>query len=391
LTKRGYRPTDSGELEAEYEFQHLTFQEYLAALAVVNGYYAGADQKSSYLDVLENFYDDANKEEVVLLAAAQVNRKEVTQIVESIISRIKCFDAKKKNAATKIRLLRNLLMKIVLDEVQLVEKTRTSIFKTVTDGIIWKGQTSLFRDLLKSTFGEEFRGSLKEGWTPLLSALDFQADEKDDPIGKYFSKIKSGDNDFENWKQMLRTFDYIIWTMDEYDVRIRLERDGYIERMVYLFVSIIMNSTDEQAISYSALCMRSILDVGCKISPTCIPCGFTQKLLSSINREVKNNFTFQLFGVLPVDNENAQKLFWFDCPDEIKQFLSDSLSAVSYGNKEGVFWAAVFAGVWSWDKAETILKKVFVEENDVTRNEMLKKLNQLRVSAESCPSKVEDV
>jgi len=63
-------------LQEIYEFQHLTFQEYLTSLAIVNKYYPNAKRNDNIVDILADpkginaFYACAKKEEIVLLTAA---------------------------------------------------------------------------------------------------------------------------------------------------------------------------------------------------------------------------------------------------------------------------------------------------------------------------------
>jgi len=388
LTKCGYRQTDMGVLEAEYEFQHLTFQEYLAAFAVVNGYYSGADQKHNYLDALENFYDDANKKEVVLFATAQVNRKCVTDIVNLIINRINNFDRMKKDTENKIVTLRNLLTQIMLDEVQLVEETRQQIFETILFDTIWQRQAPFFRDLLKSPFSEEFRVHIKTAKRDaLLSALELQAQEEKDPIDKCVNLIMAGGNGSEEQKYAVNTFNYLLWVMDSNDVRTRLEKVDYLKLVLDVLVSIVMKSNDGQEIRNAASCIDSFFFTDCEVPPECIPHGFIQKVLYSIYEGKKitpiiNLFT-RLVNTFLVNSETAQRLLYFSCSNEIKKFLSDNLPTLPYHQKKGAFWAAVCTGTWDWGEAEEILEKTFAEEDAKTRDKMLEKLSILRASAEN--------
>lgn len=59
-----------GHSEPIYEFQHLTFQEYLAAYAVSIGCYPGSSKAEYKCSVLVPFLYDSNMKEVILLAAA---------------------------------------------------------------------------------------------------------------------------------------------------------------------------------------------------------------------------------------------------------------------------------------------------------------------------------
>jgi len=381
LAKRGYRQTDMGTQEEEYEFQHLTFQEYLAAYAAVEGYYSGVidDQQSSYLEVLDSFYVDTNKEEVILLAAALAKRKDVTRMVTTIINKINGLD-KKKDIADEIKGLRNLLLKIVLDEVQLVEETRKQIFNAVTSGTMWFGQIPIIRDMLKSNFGEEFRLFLEnEGWTNLISALIFQTSE-DDPIEKCINLIIASDCGSDNRKDALNIFDNLLWLMDRYDIQNRLKKDGFLDNIQLLLIDIFMNSNNKKEAEYSARCLWRILWSGCDIS---LPEGLVSRLIH-LNYEAKEvNTSIRLIEELLSDPEKAQRQLCFDCPQEIKTFLLDSLSNVDYSDKRGTYWAAILVGAWSWEEAEAVLDKTFEEEDKNARDKLKEKLHKLRTIVES--------
>jgi hypothetical protein len=52
-----------------YQFRHLTFQEYLAAVAATDGFYSGYDSSSTALTPLESFLDADEWKEVIPMAA----------------------------------------------------------------------------------------------------------------------------------------------------------------------------------------------------------------------------------------------------------------------------------------------------------------------------------
>ena len=79
LIRVGFKTDEStGKLHEIYEFQHLTFQEYLTAVAVKEKYYPGAGRSDRAIDVLKNpdglnAFDPVHmKNEVVLLTAAMI-------------------------------------------------------------------------------------------------------------------------------------------------------------------------------------------------------------------------------------------------------------------------------------------------------------------------------
>ena len=85
LILSGYRVID-GALLPVYEFKHLTFQEYLAAQALVNRWLPARDQGKSLLDLLEPILENADWSEVVRMAAVLAGRVDGTRVVEHLIA-----------------------------------------------------------------------------------------------------------------------------------------------------------------------------------------------------------------------------------------------------------------------------------------------------------------
>ncbi|MCL2031837.1 MAG: metallophosphoesterase [Methanomassiliicoccaceae archaeon] len=381
LSKRGYRQTGSG-LEEEYEFQHLTFQEYMAAFAVVKGYYRDADKEKNYLDVLKKFYVDESKEEIILLVAAQGTRKDVTHMVESIISQIKRVDKRKEDSDDTIPTLRNLLMKIVHDEAPLTEETRNQIFVEVLRDSIRSSQIPLFIDVLESNQGEKFRMFLRnnERGAPLLSAFDLQKNE-DDPIDKCVHMVISGSNEYESRKYALDVLDNLLWMAPPLYTSSR--EDGFLENVLNFLVEIVMEPSNGGESISSASCLYWILRPGVNTSSDWIPNGFSKRLMSLSYEKRKTWKLVRLFDVLPICNENAHRLLYLDCQSEIKQFLLESLTNANNNEKSGLYWANVLTGAWRWDEAEAMLERMFAEKYAPIRDEMKKKLQIIRAAAES--------
>jgi energy-coupling factor transporter ATP-binding protein EcfA2 len=81
LVLSGHRVVD-GTLQAEYEFRHLTFQEYLAARAICERWLPSELADKSPLELLRPHLTILGWEEVVVLAAALVGRQASTLIGE---------------------------------------------------------------------------------------------------------------------------------------------------------------------------------------------------------------------------------------------------------------------------------------------------------------------
>jgi len=85
LILSGYRIID-GVLLPVYEFKHLTFQEYLAAQALVNRWLPAREQGKNLFDLLEPILENADWSEVVRMAAVLAGRVDGTRVVEQLVA-----------------------------------------------------------------------------------------------------------------------------------------------------------------------------------------------------------------------------------------------------------------------------------------------------------------
>lgn len=109
---------ENGRLIPLYEFRHLTFQEYLVARAIVDGYYPGRKDKDTPAGVLSPYFDKETWREVVPLTAVLVGR-EAKGIVTELISR-QTPDSKFIKGGNIYGLL---ILQCLLDEVQWHRRT----------------------------------------------------------------------------------------------------------------------------------------------------------------------------------------------------------------------------------------------------------------------------
>ncbi|MFI6783347.1 NACHT domain-containing protein [Micromonospora sp. NPDC050276] len=84
LTLSGHKLIN-GELKPTYEFKHLTFQEYFAALAIVNGWLPQALQDRSPAEVLRGRLNSESWSEVVALTAVLAGKR-ASEIVQALLS-----------------------------------------------------------------------------------------------------------------------------------------------------------------------------------------------------------------------------------------------------------------------------------------------------------------
>ena len=87
LVQTGVERMEDGHTEPIYEFQHLTFQEYLAAFAVSSNCYPGVKPLTKKGSVLEQSILQANMKEVILLCATMDSECAVnlSQAIENMI------------------------------------------------------------------------------------------------------------------------------------------------------------------------------------------------------------------------------------------------------------------------------------------------------------------
>ncbi len=79
---------EDGRLQPFYEFRHLTFQEYFAAVAAVEQYYPGCTPDDTPLDVLGPHLNGSAWREVVPLAVVLASRRQAAPLVAELVRRV---------------------------------------------------------------------------------------------------------------------------------------------------------------------------------------------------------------------------------------------------------------------------------------------------------------
>jgi len=116
LMLSGHKVED-GTLYATYEFRHLTFQEYLAARAIADGYYPERHDSDTLLSVLEPHLLDPQWKEVVPLAAVLAGRRVqpiVERLIEYAIGQAETHESLDGNTTALF-----LLSQCIIDEIQI--------------------------------------------------------------------------------------------------------------------------------------------------------------------------------------------------------------------------------------------------------------------------------
>jgi hypothetical protein len=126
---------EDGQLRATYEFKHLTFQEYLAALAAAEGYYPDRREGEQLVDVLEPYITKPSWREVLPLAGVLGGRSS-SALIERIIDMTgprEAFSVVIENSPPRTRedSLVLLLSRCLADDVPLVPDTLIRAIETV--------------------------------------------------------------------------------------------------------------------------------------------------------------------------------------------------------------------------------------------------------------------
>jgi hypothetical protein len=156
---------EQGTLYPIYEFRHKTFQEYLAARAVENGYYPDRKDEDSILSILKPHLKDENWKEVVSLSAVLAGRK-VGPLIEYLIE--ECKKMGKPSSPYKFSPV-TLLGQCFLDGVQVAPHI-------LEEGLEWiarrsKGQYPLIRALYQGKYGETLLEVVQNAYTTSTTDL----------------------------------------------------------------------------------------------------------------------------------------------------------------------------------------------------------------------------
>jgi hypothetical protein len=119
-----------GELQPVYEFRHLTFQEYLTALGLVNEHYPGRSAGLPLEDLLEPHFEEESWQEVVPLAAALGKRK-TDKLMARLVAVCDELQWDWSNSPNPVHLLRQ----CVTDRVQVTTPTLKAAYLQIGRGL----------------------------------------------------------------------------------------------------------------------------------------------------------------------------------------------------------------------------------------------------------------
>ncbi len=140
---------EQGTLYPIYEFRHLTFQGYLTARAIVEGYYPDRKDRDTILSILKPHIMDENWKEVVPLAAVLGGRK-VQPLIQHLIKL--CKEPRKLPFRGDRFSPVSLLAHCFLDEVQVAPDILEEGLERIAREL--RGPSLLIRDLYEGKYGK---------------------------------------------------------------------------------------------------------------------------------------------------------------------------------------------------------------------------------------------
>jgi NACHT domain/Restriction endonuclease len=158
LLSLGGHTEEEGVVTPLYEFKHLTFQEYLAAIAIVHNYYPGSKPNSTPVSVIKSLLVEPQWLEIIPMSAVLAGRRAAT-IVEAIIDAL----GREEDDEYFGEILAMVLARCLADEVlippELVEKSADAIARHYPNlssapvkHIVESKYGAIFRDAVTRSF-----------------------------------------------------------------------------------------------------------------------------------------------------------------------------------------------------------------------------------------------
>lgn len=152
-----------GKTQEVFEFRHLTFQEYLAALGLVEEHYPGRENGIDLLGMLKSHFADANWREVIPLAAVLADRKDAECLIAELASICESSNPDHSPHLSESDHHANLIRHCLLDEVQVRPGTLKS---ALAQSVRLVGRNSAERSelvrLARGKFGGIFQQVVKK-------------------------------------------------------------------------------------------------------------------------------------------------------------------------------------------------------------------------------------
>lgn len=151
---------EQGTIYPMYEFRHLTFQEYLAAVAIVNGFYPKYKESDTILSILKPHLEDENWKEIIPLTAVLAGRK-VQPLIKYLISlcKRKRFEERKRRTEIYPSIL---LAQCIIDEIQI----QPDLLKESIEWVARRKEptSNYIKIIYKGKYGKELKEVVKSSF-----------------------------------------------------------------------------------------------------------------------------------------------------------------------------------------------------------------------------------
>lgn len=176
LSMSGYGIED-GRLVPVYEFRHLTFQEYLTALAIVEGYYPNRGERDTVTSLLKPRFSKAAWKEVIPLAAVLAGPR-AAPLVQALIQAVKENQGKSRKATPlggpDKNLAATLLAECLVDEVKLAPPLAEAAIKLVAGCTQYDEETQVryVSQFLTGKYAASFRETVEREFAGAMNLTD---------------------------------------------------------------------------------------------------------------------------------------------------------------------------------------------------------------------------
>ncbi len=158
LTLTGH-VVENGMLVPAYEFKHLTFQEFLTAVAAVEGFHTPGDETQTLASKLASHFDDAEWKEIIPLAAVLDGRR-ASGLIENLVDHVsKLLETRQQStrlSQMRIPTSAEVLLRCLVDEVQLPPPLAERAIAAAVSGGTMEGPDPIGREALASRYGPTF-------------------------------------------------------------------------------------------------------------------------------------------------------------------------------------------------------------------------------------------
>lgn len=234
LIQTGIEQFEDGHTEEVYEFQHLTFEEYLAAYWVTKRCVPGAEE-SNKIEILENYLLNPNMKEVILLTAI-IDSECAKNLAKTILKKLP--DVK---GLSQIE-FQTILLQFVADEVSLSPEYIESIFDKCINSFHFPTHIEILKQIVSGNFKEN------------LETFFLQYDKKHNGgYDDYTSIVSVLSGEIEN------TYSYFCQNCHAEDDKQRARAFSVLYNTIY-YTKRKFHSNNEQRTNLAKICIDALKD-----------------------------------------------------------------------------------------------------------------------------------